>query len=155
MELTLVASEFEYDIIKRKISDIDIVVKSLDRLKVIFDEKGYEFQEWFDYSDKLESPKETLQEKGKVTNRISLEIAGVKCCAFSSLQQDFKVCEYMLNRRFRVSHPIYSIKAKKKYVADLSKLDTLNKFQLSKLKKHNSDIQSFYEKFKGDLVLPF
>lgn len=143
-------SLFEYGIIKRVISDIDIVVNSLDALKVAFSKKGYDFQEWYDYSDKLENPKNTLQKKGRVTNRISFEVEGVKCCAFYSTKQKFKVCKYILNREFRVSHPMYSIEAKKKYVIDLFKMDTLNEFQLSKLKKHNSDIQLFYKKFKGD-----
>jgi hypothetical protein len=154
-QLTGSISLFEHGIIKRQISDIDIVVDSLDRLKVTFDKKGCEFQEWFDYSEPLENPSLTLQRKGKVTNRISFKIGEVNCCAFFGKKQEFKIFEYMLDRKFKVSHPIYAIQAKKKYVTDLFKMDTLDEFQLSRLKKHISDIQSFYEKFEGDLIFPF
>jgi hypothetical protein len=113
-QLTGSISLFEYNIVKRKISDIDIVVNSLDKLKIAFDIKGYNFQEWFNYSDKLEDPSKSLHGKGKVTNRISFDIDGVKCCAFYSPHQEFKICEYMLGRKFKVSHPIYAIQVKKK-----------------------------------------
>lgn len=145
-QLTGSISLVEYGIVKRKIGDIDIVVKSLDRLKVVFDQKGYDFKEWFDYSEELENPKNTLQGKGKVTNRISFEIDGIKCCAFYGPLETFNVCTYMLNREFKVSHPRYSIEAKKKYVQRLFEKDHLNPFQVSSLSKHNSDIQLYYEK---------
>lgn len=138
-QLTGSISLVEYGIVKREISDIDIVVESFSILKIALRVKGYKHSYWFGYSDNTGTP--------KVTNRISFEIDGVKCCAFYSEHQEFKVCDYILERKFRVSHPRYAIAAKKKYVRDLFQKDKLNKFQISKLKKHSSDIQLYYEKY--------
>ena len=147
-QLTGSISLFEFDIVKREISDIDIVVNSLDRIKRTFDKKEYDLQEWFDYSDKMENPKNTDQEKGKVTNRISFKINDVKICAFYSDEQRFKICNYMLDRKFKVSNPRYSIEAKEKYIIDLLQKENLNKFQIKKLEKHSSDIIAFYKKYQ-------
>ena len=155
-QITGSISLLEYGIIKRKVNDIDITVRSLDFIKKIFDKKDYEFQEWFDYSEKLEDPKKTDQEKGKVTNRVSFKINGVKVCAFFFEKGKSMNKKYMVGREFKVLHPKYSIKAKKRFIQRMLEKDDLTDYQIYQFRKHMEDILSYgkYQNTKKE-QLPF
>lgn len=137
-------SLLEYGIIDRPIYDIDIVVDSLDEIKIKFDQKGYEFQEWFDYDDALENQKDTIQERGKVTNRVSFVIDGINCCAFYGKNQKYRDVSFVADRAFKISDPKYAIAAKKKYIDDLLNRETYTYEQLDKLEKHASDYAAYH-----------
>lgn len=155
-QLTGSISLFEFDVIKRKISDIDIVVDSFDCLHSFESSTGLSLNYTFDYTDEIEQKKDFHPVKLDghlkylVPNRASCKINGVNVCFFVGKKQEFKHCEYMRDRKFKVSHPRYAIEAKRQYLLNLVEIEKekpLTDFQKAKRIKHSSDILAYDERF--------
>lgn len=155
-QITGSVSLFEYGVIKREISDIDIVVPHFDLVYRCICPKVKGVELWFDYTDKLQpNADSTEQPKGKIPNRASFNLDGVDVCIFYGIGQEFKFCEYVVNRRFKVSHPRYSVDAKLKYLKDLAEIELrmpLTDFQKQKKAKYLSDVNNFNVRFPDEKV---
>ena len=151
-QITGSISLFEYGVIKRKILDLDIVVNSFDCLQKFEDKTKIILDYSFDYTDEIEQKQDFHPKKLDghlkylVPNRAFCKINEIDVCFFVDKNQEHKYCKYMLDRKFKVSHPRYAIEAKRQYLLDLIEIEKekpLTDFQKAKRIKHSSDILAF------------
>jgi hypothetical protein len=160
-QLTGSISLLAYGVNERKIEDIDIVVNSFACVEHIG--KSYNLSYTFDYTDDIEQVKELHPHKVDghlkylVPNRAHMVVHGVKVCIFVGKNQECQFFEFMNERKFKISHPIYAIEAKKKYLDDLYKMEKLNHFQYAKMSKHSMDVANYlkWENDQDKSDLPF
>lgn len=148
-------SLIEYGVCKRKVQDIDIVVANFDLILNIA-KQDIRVDYDFDYDSELQGKGTSAYfEKGKIPNQARFEIDGVHICAFYGNEIEYKMCDYMFDKTFKVSHPRYAIEAKKRYLNCLlerEKLEPLNEYNLAKRVKHTADIEAFEAIFPSVVV---
>lgn len=148
MQLTGSLSLLAYGVYKTRIvGDIDIVSFNPSFAKVLVEDKHVTTDEF------LNSEPDGQSETNLRSVRIEKDGISIDCF-LSGTPQDCKEFNFISGRKFKVSHPKYSIKAKREYITALMKMDELTEFRRKKLYKHTQDIIKYNEWLEAN-KMPF
>lgn len=149
MQLTGSLSLLAYGVYKTRIvGDIDIVSFNPSFANALVNNDSIE-------TDGFTSSEGGNNESQQELRSVRIKKDGISIdCFLSDSPQDCKDFDFIGGRKFKVSYPKYSIKAKREYITALMKMDALTDFRRKKLYKHTQDIIKYNEWLEAN-KMPF